>query len=76
MAKKDYLSLEGLGTLVSEIKTYVTGLLSGKADTAHNHSDLYYTKSEIDGYEFITTDDIDTICGTTIQVVSASEVTF
>lgn len=48
MAKKDYLSLEGLGTLVSEIKTYVAGLLSGKADKTHSHSDLYYTESEID----------------------------
>lgn len=27
-------------------------------------------------FEFITTDDIDTICGTTIQMASSSEVTF
>lgn len=33
-----------------------------------------YTKAEIDGYELITIEDIDTICGNTIQ--SASEVTF
>ena len=33
-----------------------------------------YTKAEIDAYSFITTDDIDTICGQTI--VNAAEVTF
>ena len=37
----------------------------------------YYTKTEIDNLELITVDDIDTICGTIIQVVnSTSEVTF
>lgn len=30
----------------------------------------YYTKSEIDAYNFITVDDIDTICGNTIQIAS------
>jgi hypothetical protein len=30
----------------------------------------------LDNYEFITVDDIDTICGTTIQDATASEVTF
>lgn len=33
-----------------------------------------YTKAEIDAYSFITTDDIDTICGQSI--VNAAEVTF
>lgn len=33
-----------------------------------------YTKAEIDAYSFITTDDIDTICGGSI--VAASEVTY
>lgn len=36
----------------------------------------YYTKLQIDNYEFITVDDIDAICGATIQVATASEVTF
>lgn len=36
----------------------------------------YYTKSEIDNMELITIEDIDTICGATIQVASLSEVTF
>lgn len=36
----------------------------------------YYTKSQIDNYELITTSDIDAICGTTIQDTTASEVTF
>lgn len=35
-----------------------------------------YTKTEIDNMEFITTDDIDAICGTDIQAATASEVSF
>lgn len=35
-----------------------------------------YSKSESDSLELITIDDIDTICGATIQVATASEVTF
>lgn len=38
--------------------------IDGKADAAHNHNDIYYTKLEIDSYELITVDDVDTICGT------------
>lgn len=48
--------------------------IDGKADASHNHDDSYYTKTEIDACEFITTEDIDTICGSSI--VAASEVTF
>lgn len=35
-----------------------------------------YTKTEIDNLELITVADIDAICGATIQVATASEVTF
>lgn len=31
--------------------------------SSHNHDDLYYTQAQIDGMKFITTDDIDEICG-------------
>lgn len=48
--------------------------IDGKADSAHAHNDIYYTKTEIDSLELITTDDINTICGASI--VSASEVIF
>ena len=48
--------------------------IDGKAPSSHNHDDRYYTKTEIDGIELITTSDIDAICGTTIQL--ASEVTY
>lgn len=48
--------------------------IDGKAASDHTHDDIYYTKTEIDAMEFITTDDIDTICGSSI--VAASEVTF
>lgn len=63
-------------TALSEAKKYADELLSGSADASHNHNDLYYTKEEIDNMELVTTDDIDLICGTVIQVATASEVTF
>lgn len=50
--------------------------IDGKADATHNHNDSYYTKTEIDGIELITVDDIDTICGANIQFANLSEVTF
>lgn len=33
----------------------------------------YYTKAEIDNMEFITVDDIDAICGTTISFISLTD---
>lgn len=51
--------------------------LGEKADINHNHNDIYYTKTEIDNIELITTDDIDAICGSTIQVATMNnEVSF
>lgn len=40
--------------------------IDGKADASHTHDD-FYTKIEIDSMEFITTDDIDAICGQTVS---------
>ena len=37
------------------------------ADAEHNHDDVYYTQDEIDSMVFITVEDIDLICGTTIE---------
>ena len=42
-------------------------VIDNKADASHNHNDAYYTKTEIDSMEFITVDDIDTICDEAIQ---------
>ena len=50
--------------------------IANKADSVHTHDDLYYTEAEIDAMEFITVEDIDTICGTNIQYASTNEVTF
>ena len=49
--------------------------LDGKAPASHNHNDNYYTKVQIDNFEFITVADIDEICGATISYTN-SEVTF
>ena len=46
-------------TIVEELEAQ----LDEKVNAEHNHDDLYYTISQIDGMEFISTDDIDTICG-------------
>lgn len=73
---KKYLDYVGTEKLVENIKEYVDNAVDSKADTDHNHDEKYYLKTEIDNMEFITTDDIDSICGTTIQIATASEVKF
>jgi phage-related tail fiber protein len=50
---------------LEEAKSYTSTSLSN-----------YYTKSQIDSLNLISTSDIDTICGTTIQIASAEGVTF
>lgn len=41
--------------------------LSEKADSDHNHNDLYYTKTEIENLNLIDISDIDAICGSIIK---------
>ena len=64
----------------SEINTKFNTMVGDKSVATQITDALanYYTKAQIDAYEFITVDDIDAICGTTIQVASGddSEVTF
>lgn len=48
--------------------------IENKADSSALNN--YYTKDELENLELITTDDIDGICGATIQVATTSEVTF
>ncbi len=60
MAKK-YFTDESLQTLVDETKSYVDESVSSKADSSALAN--YYTKAQIDSYEFITVADIDEICG-------------
>lgn len=59
-------------------KVSTTTTINGKAlsdNVVLSASDVNaYSKTEIDNFEFITTDDIDAICGETIKM--ASEVTF
>lgn len=57
-----------LKTLIDELEA----LVETKADASALAN--YYTKAEIDGYSFITLDEIDSICGTNIAM--ASEVMF
>lgn len=75
-------TLSGYGITNAYTKTEVDDALNGKAAKSTTLSGYgitnAYTKSEIDNLELITVADIDAICGTTIQVASASnsEVTF
>lgn len=50
--------------------------INEKADIDHTHNNIYYTKSEIDNLELITVEDIDEICGSTIEYASLSEGVF
>lgn len=72
---KDQIGLENVDNtsdLEKPISYAVQNALDEKADSEHEHNDLYYTKDEV--LEFITVDDIDNICGMTIY--SVREVTF
>lgn len=51
-------------------------VIDGKANVDHDHNDTYYTKEEVECFEFITTDDIDAICGQIIKKVDATSDTF
>ena len=46
----------------------------GAASSSHSHGDEYCSKEDLEELVLITPEDIDAICGTTIQM--ASEVTF
>ena len=69
-----FLTIDSAGDVVTaEISgvNYISNLIADaqqQIDTKAEASDLsnYYTKTEIDSMEFITTTDIDTICGATI----------
>ena len=51
--------------------------LPSSSNNEHDHNEVYYTKDQIDAMEFITVEDIDAICGTTIQVsINGDEVVF
>lgn len=72
-----YDTLKELGDLIDENTDAIDALeivAAGKADKEHNHNDVYYTIEQIDAMEFITIDDIDAICGSSI--VNANEVIF
>lgn len=60
-----------------DTKVPTSRTINGKALTSNvtlSASDVSaYTKSEIDAYGFITTAEIDTICGTTIQRASSDK---
>lgn len=50
---------DGVDNTIDALETSI----ENKADISHSHDDIYYTKSAINDMEFISVDDIDTICG-------------
>lgn len=60
---------DAIATAMGALETAI----DGKANASHAHNDIYYTQAEIDNMEFITVDDIDAICGTTISFISLTE---
>ena len=74
-----YNTLKKIGDFIDDHQDAIDSLedvVANKADKGHNHDDRYYTKAEFDAFELITVDEIDGICGATIQVASLNEVTF
>ena len=57
-------------------KEYVDTNFALKSEIGDVDLSNYYTKEEVDNMEFITVDDIDTICGTNIQIASVKGVVF
>jgi hypothetical protein len=68
----------------SDVNADPSGSASNALDNAKEYTNNsittalgnYYTKSEIENLKLITVDDIDAICGTIMQVATASEVMF
>lgn len=56
ITEKKYLNYSGLQVLINKVKTYISNKLG-----------LYYTKTEIDSMEFITVDEIDVICSSSVE---------
>ena len=52
----------------------LSSAINNTLNSAKNYTDIslvnYYAKTEIDNFELITVDEIDAICGTTIQVAN------
>lgn len=67
---KEHLGLENVDNtsdIEKPISYAMQEALDAKADSEHEHNDLYYTKLEIDDLELITREDIQNICGDLIQ---------
>lgn len=58
------------------LEHYIPDTIARKADLNNIDLSNFYSKSEIDNMEFITVDDIDNICGTTIVNAVGTDVKF
>ncbi len=64
MSSTDKTNLDNLKSLVGDtsVSSQITSAIASKSDTGHTHDNRYYTESEIDNYNLITTSEIDNIC--------------
>ena len=64
MSSTDKTNLDNLKSLVGDtsVSSQITSAIASKSDTGHTHDNRYYTESEIDNYNLITTSEINNIC--------------
>ena len=64
MSSTDKTNLDNLKSLVGDtsVSSQITSAIASKSDIGHTHDNRYYTESEIDNYNLITTSEIDNIC--------------
>lgn len=57
-------AITNLKTLVGDtaVATQISNAVASKADTNHTHDNRYYTETEVDNYQLITTAEIDEMC--------------
>ena len=57
-------AITNLKTLVGDtaVATQISNAVASKADTNHTHDNRYYTETEVDNYQLITTSEVDAIC--------------
>lgn len=72
MSSTDKTNLDNLKSLVGDtsVSSQITSAIASKSDTGHTHDNRYYTESEIDNYNLITTSEIDNICQIPIAYIT------
>lgn len=67
-------AITNLKTLVGDtaVATQISNAVASKADTNHTHDNRYYTETEVDNYQLITTSEVDAICVVPEAIITIS----